>query len=369
LESKEEKMRVGIVTFWHNRGQGTVGRYLRGIFDSLGHQTFILARPTPDQFERPAHIDRSDIWIQPDVTEGSTYDMAREEYVSWSEDNDIEAAFFFQNYQFDVIAELRAMGVKTIGTFMWERFAQKDVEDAKRAYDVIYSFNNCELPRYKSLGMETVKVSWGCHSELLKVKAEKKKDGIYFFYPAGYFDRRKPYMAVIEAFSKAARPHIRLIVKSQTDKNISEVLGDLSELDPRITVINGDAPTEEYFNLFASCHACVAPSRWEGMGLHLYESIALGMPLITNDNPPMNEHVRDHVNGLLVQSHMMVPDHPNRTLSGIPAYEPDVAALSSAIEQMANPELLAELANNTIELQSEYSWDRTIEQFSELLYF
>ena len=45
---------------------------------------------------------------------------------------------------------------------------------------------------------------------------------------------------------------------------------------------------------------CVAPSRWEGLGLHLYEATALGMPIITNDNPPMNEVVRDGENGLLV---------------------------------------------------------------------
>jgi glycosyltransferase involved in cell wall biosynthesis len=67
-------------------------------------------------------------------------------------------------------------------------------------------------------------------------------------------------------------------------------------------VIAEDQPAAEYLRLFASADVCLAPSRWEGLGLHLFEATAFGMPVITNDNPPMNEVVRDGENGLLAGS-------------------------------------------------------------------
>ena len=79
-------------------------------------------------------------------------------------------------------------------------------------------------------------------------------------------------------------------------------------------------PTDEHLRLFAGCDVCLGPSRWEGLGLFLYEAVAFGMPQITNDSPPMNEVVRDGVNGLLVAD-VQDDDAP----SGIPSMKPDVA--------------------------------------------
>jgi hypothetical protein len=42
--------------------------------------------------------------------------------------------------------------------------------------------------------------------------------------------------------------------------------------------------------LYCDADVCVQPSHWEGLGLPLLECQAAGMPLITTDAPPMNEH-------------------------------------------------------------------------------
>ena len=90
--------------------------------------------------------------------------------------------------------------------------------------------------------------------------------------------------------------------------------------DPRIELVIDDMPTDEHLRLFASCDVCLGPSRWEGLGLFLYEAVAFEMPQITNDSPPMNEVVSDGVNGILVAD---VQD--DTAPSGIPSMKPDVA--------------------------------------------
>ena len=104
---------------------------------------------------------------------------------------------------------------------------------------------------------------------------------------------------VVEAFTNARGDNLRLIFKAQVERRMN-YLEKAAAADPRIELVIDDMPTDEHLRLFAACDVCLGPSRWEGLGLLLYEAIAFGMPQITNDSPPMNEVVSDGVNGLLV---------------------------------------------------------------------
>ena len=355
-------MRIGIVSYWFNRGQATVGRYIRSVFDSLGHETFVLARPTKESFYLPSFIDTADVWNQERVTSASRYDIPLSEYIAWVRDNALEIVFFDQNYQFKEIAKIRSAGVKTIGRFVWESFCKQHVKGAKKSLDIIYSLNKCEQARYSALGIDSPYVPWGCHPELVAVIPKRLEDGIYFYYPGGYLSKRKPTKTVIQAFSSIPSPHIRLIIKTQHQEKRDELIGNIDTSDSRIKIINDDLSAQEYYNLFASCHVCLAPSRWEGLGLHLYEAVAFGMPIITNNNPPMNEIVKDNYNGLLVKSHQV-----GYAESGIASYEPDVGDLSRAIQLLSEKDVINKLMQNTLELRKAMSWDRTIDCFKGLL--
>src|SRR3954471_22192105 len=116
-------MRIGICAYWFNRGQGVVARHLRSALDSLGHDTFVLARPTRAKNIRPAFVDHSGVWDQPDVTDASEYRIPAEELVAWGRENELDVALFDQNYEFDAIAALRDSGVTTVGRYVWEHFA------------------------------------------------------------------------------------------------------------------------------------------------------------------------------------------------------------------------------------------------------
>ena len=118
-------MRIGICAYWFNRGQGVVARQLRSALDSLGHETFVLARPTRAKNIKPSFVDHSGVWDQPGVTDASAYRIPAAEMVAWGREHELELALFDQNYEFDSIAALRDAGIATAGRFVWEQFSAR----------------------------------------------------------------------------------------------------------------------------------------------------------------------------------------------------------------------------------------------------
>jgi glycosyltransferase involved in cell wall biosynthesis len=363
-------VRIGIVAYWFNRGQGVVARQLRSALDVLGHETFVLARPTRDTNIRPSWIDRGDVWDQPNVTAASSYEVPWSDFEAWTDASSPEIVLFDQNYQFDEIEKLRSSGIRTIGRFVWEQFSPQHVGPATEAFDAVYSLTACEHERYAALGIDSPRVRWGIHPELLAYASDFRPSSptVTFLFPAGFLSRRKPIADVIEAFRGVEDDRIRLVLKAQVGRRRRELRRLLrggrliGRRDRRIEVIRKDLPTDEYLRLFSSCDVCLAPSRWEGLGLHLYEATAFGMPIVTNDTPPMNEIAEDGVNGLLVRS---IPDGEAR--SGITAYRPDAADLRTAIERLADEGLRRELAAGARAARERLRWEDTAADLDGLL--
>jgi 1,2-diacylglycerol 3-alpha-glucosyltransferase len=359
-------MRVGIVSKWFASGQAVVSRQIRSALDELGHETFILAKQGKGpraQMERVA----DPVWDQPGVTHSEEADIPVSEYRAWVADNSIEVVMTDQNDQFDQIGALRADGIRTIGRFVWESFAAGDAELAKGAYDVIYSLTRAEQERYRGLGIESPLLTWGCHPELIALATQAQTDRaaddlVRFVVPGSFMGKRKPFPEIVEAFTKAKGDHLRLLVRGQVDRKGGK-LEKAAGGDERVVIELEDRPTDEHMRQFAGCDVCLSPSRWEGLGLPLYEAIAVGMPSITNDSPPMNEVVLDGVNGIVVDS---VPW--GEAGSGIPAFDPDFGQLTAAIERLGDAGERARLAEGALRLrETDRSWDRTKEGLAELL--
>jgi 1,2-diacylglycerol 3-alpha-glucosyltransferase len=358
------QMRIGIVTKWFASGQAVVSRQLRSIFEGLGHETFVLAKPGKGP---RARLDRrpDPVWDQPGVTEASQADIPEAEYLAWARDNALDAVFCDQNDQFAEIAALRRAAVRTIGRFVWEHFAPEHAGPAREAYDVIYSFTRAEKERYRGLGINSPYVPYGCHPELIALGEDvrRNRDGlVHFVVPGSFMGKRKPFAEIVEAFTRTSDPRLRLLIRGQVERKGGR-LADAAGGDERVVIELEDRPTDEHLRQFASCHVCLSPSRWEGLGLPLYEALAFGMPTITNDAPPMNEVVCDGVNGVLVDS---VPW--GTAGSGIPAYYPDFDQLTAAIERLADDAERERLGRGALEMRDgERSWERTIEGFAALL--
>lgn len=380
-------MRIGIVAYWFNRGQAVVARQLRAALEGLGHETFVLARPTRKTNIRPDWIDRSGVWAQDGVTAASDYEIPLDEYLRWADDARLDAVMFDQNYQFDEIAQLRQRGVRTVGRFVWEHFADEHVEAAAAAFDRIYSLTGAERERYAAMGIDTFRVRWGCFPELVeageRLRAERdepdwispygfpggNEDAVVYLFPGGFMSKRKPLAETIAAFRAARGKQLRLVMKAQVERQAKRVKrlarggSRFGIRDHRIELVTADLPTAEYLAMFAAADACLAPSRWEGLGLHLYEATALGVPIITNDNAPMNEVVVDGVNGVLVPG---IADGV-APRSGIAAFRPDEAALTAAIERLADPAVREELAAGVRQRSEELAWEHTVSDLRALL--
>jgi glycosyltransferase involved in cell wall biosynthesis len=358
-------MRVGLVSKWFNRGQPVVGRQIRSAVDELGHETFVLARPKKERGPRPGALDRDDVWDQPQVTESSAYEITADEYERWVEENSIEVVLCDQNYQFDELAALRRRGVRTIGRFVWEHFTPEHVPGAREAFDVVYSLTRAEQQRYREMGLETPYVQWGCHPELIAYANEERgSESVSYVFPGGFLGHRKPLAAVLEAFSRVRGDRLRLVVKAQVGR--AKLIGPAqaaADRDPRIELRVGDRPTAEHLRELAACDVCLAPARWEGLGLPLYEAIALGQPAITNDAPPMNEAVHGGINGVLVAG-----TASGTARSGIPALDPDVGELAAAIERLADDDERRRLAAGALQVRdSERRWEDTVRGIGSVL--
>ncbi|MFL5870160.1 MAG: glycosyltransferase family 4 protein [Solirubrobacterales bacterium] len=359
-------MRIGLVTKWFASGQAVVSRQIRSTLDDLGHQTFVLAKQGKGP-RAQAERTHDPVWDQPGVTHTGEADIPESAYLQWARDNELDAVLCDQNDQFAEIAALRRAGVRTIGRFVWESFAPADAEPALAAYDVIYSLTRAEQERYRDLGISSPLLTWGCHPELVALadeaeRARQADDLVRFVVPGSFMGKRKPFPEIVESFVGVKDDRLRLLVRGQVDRKAGR-LEKAAGGDPRVMIELEDRPTDAHMRQFAACDVCLSPSRWEGLGLPLYEAIAVGMPAITNDSPPMNEVVRDGVNGIVVDSVRW-----GEAGSGIPAFDPDFDQLTRAIERLADDSERERLAAGARELRDgERSWRHTVEGLASLL--
>lgn len=105
-----------------------------------------------------------------------------------------------------------------------------------------------------------------------------------FVHNAGIVDPddRKGTADTIRAFKRVKRRDVRLLVRVQKPT-------ELPEADDRIEIRFGSLP--DHAALYAEGDVMLQPSKMEGIGFMVIEPVICGLPTITLDYPPMNEHV------------------------------------------------------------------------------
>jgi hypothetical protein len=126
---------------------------------------------------------------------------------------------------------------------------------------------------------------------------------VYFNVGTGGPVDRRQVRLVLDTFRALLprHPALHLLVKLHPDARGS--LGAIESFHARMRVIDREISNQQMRALLSEVDVTLFPSRFEGLGYPVLESLHAGVPVLATDAPPMNEIVEDERNGLLVRAH------------------------------------------------------------------
>jgi len=282
---------IGIVTTWFERGAAHVSRaFLEAL--APAHNVFIYARGG----EQYARGDPS--WDREYVTWGKRIRIGIPNYINWPdfrrwvETNQLDVIIFNEQQSFDVVLKCLRLDI-VIGSYV-DYYTPQTVP-----FFDLFDFLICNTQRHYSLFRDhpqAIYIPWGTNLDRFKSQPEPVSSSeIVFFHSCGLSPKRKGTDLLVEAFRRIQGP-ARLIIHSQHAIEDVDLIEKIDE-DHRIQLITQVVGLPGLYHLG---DVYVYPTRLEGIGLTIAEALASGLPVITTDNPPMNEFVEDDVNGRLV---------------------------------------------------------------------
>ncbi len=292
-------MKIGIVTTWFERGAAYVSKQFKEVWEKE-HDIFIYARGG----ETIAKYDPN--WKKGNITYGKRYDYSNLDIIDlvhfekWITSNNLDIVFFNEQHLWKPVLLCNKLGVK-IGSYI--DYYTEDTVPLFEAYDFLI----CNTKRHHSVfnwHPHSYYVPWGTNTNIYNDSQRHKvdKNRLIFFHSAGMNPYRKGTDLVIKAFNKLSSTKSKLIIHTQTKIDIffpetKSIIKDLIAND-KLEIINKTVPAPGLYKLG---DIYVYPSRLEGIGLTIAEASACGLPVITTDIAPMNEFVKDGVNGKLVK--------------------------------------------------------------------
>jgi glycosyltransferase involved in cell wall biosynthesis len=285
--------KIGIVSDWHNTGVPYQSRFLSECLCAK-HDVFIFAYNKYMKDE----VD----WGYKKLV--FTKVIKPWKVIEWIKSEKLKVVFFPDRLEEpEVLDWCKNNGVATVMIINYETI-KKEEFDGYRKNAVLMCPVRCTYDLLKKHGLKKLRfIRWAVDDEVFQPKEKMIKPPIRFIHNAGYGGAqwRKNTLAVVEAFNIVChkKKDAVLILKSQ--KPISEYpekVRDIINDNGRIRVIEKNLSMAGLIALYRSCHVSVLPSKWEGIGIPFIESLALGLPVITVDAPPMNEWVKDRYNGL-----------------------------------------------------------------------
>lgn len=170
-----------------------------------------------------------------------------------------------------------------------------------------------------------------------------------------YVGRIKAYKQLdhlIKAFkiAKGKVENSKLIIAGKGDKTLLRKLAFESGLNSSVEFYN-EVSEDEKLKLLHEAWVFVIPSMKEGWGITVIEANACGTPAIAYDVPGLRDSIRDGFNGILVK-------------------DGDIEALSNCIIKILKDDILRrELSKNSLQWAKRFDWDRSAEQFLELIQY
>jgi len=291
----KSKKRIGFLSYWGwGRGQAYVTlSYSKMLLPD--YEVYILKQgqnPINDEFK-----------IDVEVMEVPDYNVDPSVFKMWIETNKLDVVVFNEYKQWNddgnnLIKIAKECGCKAYGYLVWEKWAGKE---AYTEYDRLiaptvsferfYRINKVRNFTYIPYSLDL--------EEFRHPDKEVKNDKPFtFFHPGGWggVHNRKNTEKVIEAFKLLDKQDTKLVITSQ-----KPLEGNYPD---NIEIIDKDLTRKEMIDMYYKSDVVVLPSKWETVGLPILESLAAGKPVITSNAAPMNEFIKEGLNGYLVTGEM-----------------------------------------------------------------
>lgn len=286
-------MKIAIVTTWFERGAAYVSKQMADVLEQCGHEVFIYARGGE-------HVEAvSEPWSSYRVAQDPTprlpmpTGMNRKCFERFIQANQIEVVLFNEQRYWAPVLWARSLGLKTIAYV--DYYTEKTVP-LFSAFDVLL----CTTRRHYEAfswheGAEFV--PWGTNIDLFVPSTDDRtRPLVKFFHSAGMNPHRKGTDLLLQAavlLHEANRP-FSLFIHSQKpiEAQFPERKRDIDELKHAgvLEIFHGTIGAP---GLYSTCDVYVYPSRLDGIGLTIAEALSCGLPVVTTNNPPMNEFIRE----------------------------------------------------------------------------
>lgn len=256
------------------------------------HQVFIYCRGGERRAQNDPAWDKTFVtWgAQPLVDEPSAVDI--DDFSRWLTERKIECVFFNEQRSWLPVILCAERKILT-GAFVVHY--REDTVPLFHCYDFLIC-NSQHHFEVMSDHPQVRFVRWGTDLTRFRPSAPGivTPGCVTFFHSGGLNPHRKGTDLVLQGFAKLrpGRALARLVLHTQADpdESLRTVLDALqaSAQGSSIDLFRETVP--DLADLYRLGDVCVYPTRHEGLGLTVAESLASGLPILVTEQPPVSEH-------------------------------------------------------------------------------
>lgn len=283
---------IGFITTWLARGAAYVTiNYIKLVQPE--YKAFIYARGG-EYFDEKFAIDNVPVHKGLRL-EGTEINIRH--FLRWIESNNIDILLFNEQDSVMAVCAAKEKFPKIIVGAYIDYYKENTIHNF-----AVYDFLVCNTKRHYEVfnwHKQCYYMPWGVDISLYKpnlLTTPRDDNKLVFFHSMGMSDRKGTDI-LIHTFIKYAiyKKQAKLVIHTQKTNALLEQYRNENEYG--IEIIEGtiSAPGLYYLG-----DVYVYPTKLDGLGLTLYESLSCGLPVITTDDAPMNEVITDET-GCLVR--------------------------------------------------------------------
>ena len=282
-------MKIGIVTTWFERGAAYVSKQFEEIL-ATEHDVYIYARGGESYAIGDPNWDKPNVWWGKRLISPfhGTY-INKKDFVKWIKKNSIEVIIFNEQQWFIPLLWCKDLGIKTLA---YIDYYTKETIPLFDIYDGVICNTKRHLSAFENHA-HAFYLPWGTNIQLYKPTNINLIDNgcVTYFHSAGMSGYRKGTDIFIKAYLKSQQKG-KIVIHTQ--KDLKEQFPELSKSidslidEGKLELVTGTITAP---GLYHKGDVYVYPSRLEGIGLTIAESLSAGLACIVPDNGPMNEFI------------------------------------------------------------------------------